>query len=443
MTQVFFGGCPSTAFLTDSTGPPNMPTLRLSTLPLRAKPPGALGSAARAGLMLACLAGGATAALAADATPPSKPAVVAPNASPAVASDAAPAKKSLITGLPTKAMAEQVREAVDTSNSSQKRLTLTVNGKAVSVAPGGPQTVTPPRTPTATPAPRTTPSAAPLPPARVARPAPPYNPPAYNSAAFSPSRAYPLRSNPAARPTTGSPASDAQTEPTILNKPWAYQGDGGPQAWGQLKPDYKLCATGQRQSPINIDEPSTLQGPAAPLQFNYQPSTGSVVHSGHTLAVDVEGDNAVTVRDSTFRLVQIQFHTPSEIRINDRSAAMVAHLMHKNDKGQLAVVAVMLDPGAANTVINTVWTYMPLDIGDRVRLPAGALDLNELLPKDQRYFQFIGSLTTPPCTEGVLWLVLKQTTPISPEQLKLFTQLFPHNARPVQALNGRPVRNAQ
>jgi carbonic anhydrase len=245
------------------------------------------------------------------------------------------------------------------------------------------------------------------------------------------------------RPQTRPQPSSAKVTPNHGENHWAYHGENGPQAWGQLNPEFKLCAAGQRQSPINIDESSTLQGPAEPLRFNYQPSTGSVVHNGYTIQVDVVGDNAVTVRDSTFKLVQLYFHTPSEIRINDRSAAMSAYLVHKNDKGQLAVVAVLLDPGAANALINTVWTYMPLDAGDRVRLPADAINLNELLPKDQRYYQFMGSLTTPPCTEGVLWLVLKQTTPISPEQLKLFTQLFPNNARPVQALNGRPVRNAQ
>jgi len=390
-----------------------MPTMRPLPLLTDANPPTVCGPRAPACLTLALLMGFSAPTWAAD--PGSQP---LPAAS-AAASAPAPPKKSYITGLPTKAMAEQVRDAVETSNSPQKRLTLVVNGKAVSVAPGGPQSVTPPGIPTAAPA--TAPKAV----RAVAPPKPP------------------RRANPPERPTTSQPASSGKADPALSERKWSHHGETGPQAWGQLKPEFKLCASGQRQSPINIDEPSTLQGPAEPLQFNYQPSTGSVVHNGHTIQVDVEGDNAVTVRDSTFRLVHFHFHTPSEIRINDRSAAMVVYLVHKNDKGQLAVVAVMLDPGAANTLINTVWTYMPLDTGDRVRLPVGAIDLNELLPKDQRYYQFMGSLTTPPCTEGVLWLVLKQVTPISPEQLKLFTQLFPSNARPVQALNGRPVRNAQ
>ena len=224
---------------------------------------------------------------------------------------------------------------------------------------------------------------------------------------------------------------------------WSYEGDTGPQAWSKLKPEFDLCAVGKRQSPINIDDSSTLQGPAEALQFNYLPSTGSVVNNGHTIQVDLLGDNAITVRGSSFKLIQFHFHRPSEERVNFRSFAMVAHLVHQNAEGQLAKVAVLLEPGAANPLINKVWTYMPLDKGDRVRMPVDLLDINELLPKDQRYYQFMGSLTTPPCTEGVLWMVLKTPVTVSREQLKLFAQLFPNNARPVQPINGRPVRDAQ
>ena len=225
--------------------------------------------------------------------------------------------------------------------------------------------------------------------------------------------------------------------------PWRYEGEAGPQVWGQLKPAFNVCAIGKRQSPIHIEESATLQGPAEPLVFNYQPSSGTVVNNGHTIQVDLVGDNSVTVRDSTFKLIQFHFHHPSEERVNDKGFSMVAHLMHKNLEGQLAVVAILLDPGAANALIDKVWTHMPLDAGDRVRLPTGLIDMNELLPKDQRYYQFMGSLTTPPCSEGVLWMVLKQPTTVSPSQIKLFSQLFPHNARPVQAVNGRAVRDAQ
>ena len=224
---------------------------------------------------------------------------------------------------------------------------------------------------------------------------------------------------------------------------WAYEGETGPQAWGKLKPDFNTCATGKRQSPINIEDGATLQGPAEPVQFAYAPSNGTVVNNGHTIQVDVQGENAITVRGSTYRLLQFHFHTPSEEQINFKRFPMVAHLVHKNNEGQLAVVAVMLDEGAASPFIDKVWTYMPLDSGDRVRMPAGLLNMSELLPTDQRYYQFMGSLTTPPCSEGVLWMVLKKPVTMSRGQYKLFTQIYPNNARPVQALNGRQVRDAQ
>jgi len=168
-----------------------------------------------------------------------------------------------------------------------------------------------------------------------------------------------------------------------------------------------------------------------------------VVNNGHTIQVNVEGDNSITVRNSSYKLLQFHFHTPSEEMINTKRYAMVAHLVHKNDAGQLAVVAVLLEQGEPNALIDKVWTYMPLDTNDQVRIPAGVIDMNEILPADQRYYQYFGSLTTPPCSEGVLWLVIKQPLRISPEQFRLFSQQFPFNARPVQAVNGRPVREAR
>jgi carbonic anhydrase len=224
---------------------------------------------------------------------------------------------------------------------------------------------------------------------------------------------------------------------------WDYEGENGPQNWGKLKPEFNLCAIGKRQSPISIQDGKTLAGPAEPIQFNYTSSNGTVVNNGHTVQVNVEGNNFITVRGARYQLLQFHFHTPSEEQVNFKRSAMVAHLVHKTDDGQLAVVAVLLEVGESNTLINNVWTYMPLDVGDSVRMPPELLNLNELLPGDQRYYQYMGSLTTPPCSESVLWMVLKQPVQISQAQFKLFTQLYPMNARPVQALNARPVREAQ
>ena len=221
---------------------------------------------------------------------------------------------------------------------------------------------------------------------------------------------------------------------------WSYEGEYGPENWAAVKPEFNTCAIGKRQSPVHIQETGTLQGPAEPLQFDYRPSGGTVVNNGHTIQVDLDRGNSLTVRGSAYQLLQFHFHHPSEEKVNHKGFSMVAHLVHKNFEGQLAVVAVLIDPGAANDMIHKVWTHMPLDGGDRVRVPAGLIDVNALLPTDQRYYQFIGSLTTPPCTEGVLWNVLKSPMTVSREQLRLFAQLFPNNARPVQALNGRVVR---
>lgn len=332
-----------------------------------------------------------------------------------------------------KNIAEQLREAAKGSL-SQKQLTVIVNGTEAKSS--GVTSVPKPVKPVAPTRPVGASKTA------EAEPADPPAPAVQGSVKPAPTTSY-QRARTAALVGHAAPSATPNKEHHGHDVHWAYEGEGGPDAWGQLKPEFKTCALGQRQSPIHIQESNTLQGPAEAIQFSYQPSSGTVVNNGHTIQVDVVGDNSITVRGSSYKLLQFHFHHPSEERINHKVYSMVAHLVHRNIEGQLAVVAVLLDPGAANSLINKVWTYMPLDSGDTVRMPAGLLDLSELLPKDQRYYQFLGSLTTPPCTEGVLWLVLKQPTTVSPEQLKLFSQLYPHNARPVQPLHGRPIRDAQ
>ena len=297
-----------------------------------------------------------------------------------------------------KEMGDKVREALGTSASPNKKLTLVINGKAVATAAAGQGS-----------APAVTPQ---------------------SSRAALAARAA-AKAGPAVAASHGGDVH------------WDYEGVNGPQAWGQLKPEFNLCAIGKRQSPINIEEGNTLAGPAEPIQFSYTPSNGTVVNNGHTIQVDVQGENSITVRGTNYRLVQFHFHTPSEEQVNGKRFSLVAHLVHKSDTGQLAVVAVLMEVAGTNPLIDKVWTYMPLDAGDRVAMPRDLLDMNELLPADQRYYQFMGSLTTPPCTEGVLWMVLKQPMKISKVQYRLFSQLYPNNARPVQPLNGRPVRDGQ
>ncbi len=316
-----------------------------------------------------------------------------------------------------KAMGDQVRAALESGALTKKSLTLIVNGKPVPASSKGGAALDPAG-----------------PPATAGKPSDPKA-----------SRKY-IRAKAAA--LSGSELAVAANKPTSAathgGQPhWSYVGETGPDAWSKINPDFGTCSTGKRQSPINIDESVTLNGPAETLQFDYHPSLGKVINNGHTIQVDLVGDNRLSVRGTEFKLLQFHFHHPSEERVNSQGAAMVAHLVHQSVSGQLAVVAVLLDPGEINSLINKVWTYMPLEKNDAVQMPANLVNLNELLPTDQRYYQFMGSLTTPPCTEGVLWMVLKQPTPIAPEQIKLFSQLFPNNARPVQPANGRSVRSAQ
>jgi carbonic anhydrase len=225
--------------------------------------------------------------------------------------------------------------------------------------------------------------------------------------------------------------------------PWGYSGEGGPAAWASLQPEFQQCGSGQRQSPIHIESHAALQGPNEVLGLDYRPSSGTVLHDGRTIRVQVEGENRLQVRGSSYRLEYLDFRHPAEEVVDHGGFAMGVHLVHRNAQGQTAILAVLLQPGEPSAFIDKVWTYIPLDAGDSVRMPADWFDLAQLLPQDQRYYQFFGSLTQPPCTEGVLWMVLKQPVTLSPEQLRLFAQMFPANARPVQALNGRIVRDAQ
>jgi carbonic anhydrase len=221
--------------------------------------------------------------------------------------------------------------------------------------------------------------------------------------------------------------------------PWAYTGEGAPDRWGQLQPEFRQCAIGTRQSPIDLRD--TIKVDQEQIQFDYKASSFSVVDNGHTIQVNVAPGNAIQVMGRRYELQQFHFHRPSEERINGRQYDMVAHLVHKDAEGRLAVVAVLLERGQDQGLIQTVWNYLPLERGDTYAAPV-PIDLSQLLPKDRAYFSYMGSLTTPPCTEGVLWMVLRQPVPVSTQQISVFTHLYPMNARPLQAQSGRLIKES-
>jgi len=220
---------------------------------------------------------------------------------------------------------------------------------------------------------------------------------------------------------------------------WDYAGSGGPETWGQMKPEFAKCSSGTRQSPIDIRDGIKVNLDA--VLFDYKASAFRVIDNGHTVQVNVGAGNSIEVMGRRYDLVQFHFHRPSEERIDGRQFDMVVHLVHKDIDGRLAVVAVLLDRGSAQPIVQNVWNNLPLEKGDEVSA-RGTLNLNELLPTERSYFTYMGSLTTPPCSEGVLWMVMKQPVPISAEQIGVFARLYPMNARPIQSVSGRLIKES-
>ena len=221
---------------------------------------------------------------------------------------------------------------------------------------------------------------------------------------------------------------------------WAYGGDTGPDSWGMLKPDFKTCMLGKRQSPIDIRDGIRVQ--LEPIQFDYRPTPFKVIDNGHTVQVNLEQGNSITVLGRRYDLLQFHFHRPSEERINGRQFDMVAHLVHKDSEGKLAVVAVLMDQGTAHPMVQLVWNSLPLEKGMEQHSPV-MLDMNLMLPEQRHYYTYMGSLTTPPCSEGVLWMVMKQPANLSREQINVFARMYPMNARPIQSAAGRMIKDGQ
>ena len=219
---------------------------------------------------------------------------------------------------------------------------------------------------------------------------------------------------------------------------WGYQGKTGAQAWGDLEPGFATCKLGRFQSPIDIRDAQARPAALPPLRFGYAPAAGEIVNNGHTIQVDLRAGGTLGLADGDYQLQQFHFHTPSEEKINGRAFPMVAHLVHQDAQGKLAVVAVLFKQGRENAALKSVFASLPGKAGDKRALP-DPVNLADLLPAERGYYRFKGSLTTPPCSEDVSWQVLKQPVEISKAQLKAFRKLYKMNARPVQPLNGRTL----
>jgi carbonic anhydrase len=218
---------------------------------------------------------------------------------------------------------------------------------------------------------------------------------------------------------------------------WAYEGEAAPANWGKLDPKFVMCAAGKNQSPIDLD--ALVEADLAPLKLDYKTHGSEILNNGHTVQANYAPGSALTVDGRAFELKQFHFHAPSENKIGGKQFPMEAHLVHADKDGNLAVVAVMFTEGAANATLAKLWANMPARKDEKKALPAG-LSVTELLPANKDYYRFNGSLTTPPCSEGVRWLVMKSPVAASKAQVEQFSKtLGIKNNRPIQAVNARPV----
>jgi carbonic anhydrase len=218
---------------------------------------------------------------------------------------------------------------------------------------------------------------------------------------------------------------------------WTYSGAEGPEHWGKLDPAYSLCSTGRMQSPINVKNAKPADLPV--LKIDYRAVPLNIIDNGHTVQINYAPGSTFTVGDRTYTLKQFHFHHPAEEQINGKSFPLVAHLVHADADGHLAVIAVLFEHGASNPLIDTLWKNIPAEKEKAQDVPSVSVQAQDLLPSERGYFTFSGSLTTPPCSEGVAWYVLKSHTTISPEQVAAFAKIYSGNARPIQPTNGREI----
>jgi carbonic anhydrase len=218
---------------------------------------------------------------------------------------------------------------------------------------------------------------------------------------------------------------------------WDYAGPEDPPHWGKLDPTYAECSLGHMQSPIDIKQAKKTELPA--LKIDYKPGSLNIIDNGHTVQINIAPGSTLTVGSKSYTLKQFHFHHPSEEHVNGKVYDLVAHLVHVDRDGHLAVVAVLFDKGNANPLIETLWKNVPAEKEKARDFPSVSIQVQDLLPAERGYFTYTGSLTTPPCSEGVTWYVLKNPSTVSAGQVAAFSRIYPRNARPIQPTDGREI----
>lgn len=225
----------------------------------------------------------------------------------------------------------------------------------------------------------------------------------------------------------GCAAYGEQLAPAAAATPpaWGYEGAAGPENWGALSQEYALCRTGRQGSPVDIRD--TIPARLGQLDVQWQPIAGEVVDTGHGIQVNVTNAGGFALRNHRYDLLQFHFHTPAEHLIEGRRYPLEAHFVHRRTDGMLGVIGVFVQQGAANPVLQSVLDELAGRTGAAARLP-----ISDLLPRDRTFYRYAGSLTTPPCSESVDWVVMRQPITASGEQIATLNRLYANNARPVQ-----------
>ena len=218
---------------------------------------------------------------------------------------------------------------------------------------------------------------------------------------------------------------------------WTYEGEEGPEHWGEINPDYAVCGTGKSQSPIDVE--SATGDNLANISFHYQPSEVNILNNGHTVQVNYDSGSYIELDGARYDVAQFHYHAPSEHAVDGNLFAAELHIVHKNADGGLSVVGILLDEGAQNDAFQPFIENLPAEESE-VADAGVKINAADLLPAVQTTYRYSGSLTTPPCSEGVNWLLMTTPVELSAEQISALESLFDHgNNRPVQPLNDRPL----
>lgn len=218
---------------------------------------------------------------------------------------------------------------------------------------------------------------------------------------------------------------------------WGYEGKGGPANWGHMSKENSACSEGKNQSPIDIK--GAKEEDLADIAFNYKPTGLNIVNNGHTVQVNYDKGSSVTIDGVEYEFVQFHFHAPSEHTVGGKPFPVENHFVHKNARGELAVIGVLIEEGAENAAYSEVMKNLPAKAEEKKTVDV-QINADSLMPGDRTFFRYMGSLTTPPCSEGVKWSVLKTPVQLSKAQLDSFRNIFKMNARPVQPVNAREVK---